>query len=69
MNYPKWADIAELVARLGKRKHPDCIAAAIKLDDLQTGLHNKTAEMELADRRLATLGSLIERAAANSRGA
>jgi hypothetical protein len=67
MNYPKWADIAGLVARLGKRKHADCIAAAIKLEDMQAGLHNRTAELELAERRLAILGSLIERAAAQSR--
>jgi hypothetical protein len=67
MSYPKWADIADLVARLGKRKHPDCTAAAIKLEDMQAGLHNRTAELELAERRLAILGSLIERAAAQSR--
>src|SRR5260370_17225990 len=67
MSYPKCADIADLVARLGKRKHPDCTAAAIKLEGMQAGLHNRTAELELAERRLAILGSLIERAAAQSR--
>ncbi len=67
MNYPKWADIAGLVARLNKRKHPDCIGAATKLEDLQAGLHNRTAELEMAERRLATLGSLIERGAAQTR--
>jgi hypothetical protein len=67
MNYPKWSDIAELVARLGKRKHPDCVAAAAKLEDLQVELHNRTAELELAEQRLTTLGNLIERAAAQTR--
>src|SRR5260370_42405958 len=67
MSYPKCADIADLVARLGKRKHPDCTAAAIKLEGMQAGLHNRTAELELAERRLSILGSLIELAAAQSR--
>jgi hypothetical protein len=67
MNYPKWPDIADLVARLGKRKHPDCVAAAAKLEDLHAQLHNTTAEPELPELRLAALGTSIERAATEVR--
>ena len=67
MDYPKWSDIADLVARLGKRKHPDCTAAALKLDELHARLHNRTADLEQAERRLVTLGCLVEEAAAQAR--
>lgn len=67
MSYPTWADISGLVAWLGKKKHPDCIAAATKLEDLQAGPHNRTAELEIAEGHFATLGNVCDRP--NPRGA
>lgn len=66
MKYPKWSEIAGLVGRLSKRKHPDCIAAAEMLEDLHSRLHNTTGELETTQDRIAKLGYMIEDAAAKA---
>lgn len=68
MNYPKWSDIAGLVGRLKKRKHPDCIAAATKLEDLHSCLHNTTAALESSQVRATSLGVLLEEVAGAAEG-
>jgi hypothetical protein len=65
--YPRWSEIAELVSRLENSADADCRAAAAHLGDLNSRLHNTTAELDLTQERLTQFGAMLEDAAARSR--
>jgi hypothetical protein len=67
MEYPQWSEISTLIERLRERQDVDSLDAAIKLEDLHARLHNRTGDLQTAERRSSPLGYLIERLSVHAR--